>query len=49
MRVPPFERYSKLTQAVAFIVLGGIIGSIVYHSIFFMNFNALVNESRIGR
>jgi hypothetical protein len=46
MRVPPFERYSKITQAVAFIVVGGIIGSIVYHSIFFMNFNTLVNSNR---
>lgn len=46
MRVPPFERYSKITQAVAFMVVGGIIGSIVYHSIFFMNFNALVNINR---
>lgn len=46
MRVPPFERYSKLTQAVAFMVVGGIIGSIIYHSIFFMNFNTLVNTNR---
>lgn len=41
MRVPPFERFAKFTQAVAFVVLGAIIGAMAYHAVFFMNFNAL--------
>ncbi|NBD26086.1 hypothetical protein [Paenibacillus glycinis] len=41
MRVPPFERYARFTQAVAFVVLGGILGAMAYHAVFFMNFNAL--------
>lgn len=46
MRIPPFERYAVLTQAVAFILVGAVIGAIAYHSIFVMNFNALINVNR---
>ncbi|RAP75497.1 hypothetical protein [Paenibacillus montanisoli] len=41
MRVPPFERYTRLVQAAAYIVLGAILGAMAYHAVFFMNFNAL--------
>ncbi|SFS99344.1 hypothetical protein [Paenibacillus sp. BC26] len=41
MRVPPFERFTRLMQAAAYVVLGSIIGAMIYHAIFFMNFNAL--------
>lgn len=41
MRVPPFERYSTLMQACAFVVLGAILGAMAYHAVFFMSFNAL--------
>ncbi|MFC4809282.1 hypothetical protein [Paenibacillus sp. GCM10023250] len=41
MRVPPFERFARFTQAVAFVVLGGILGAMAYHAVFFMNFDAL--------
>ncbi|BBH21489.1 hypothetical protein Back11_28340 [Paenibacillus baekrokdamisoli] len=46
MRVPPFERFAKFTQAVAFIVVGAIIGAMAYHSVYVMNFNALINTNR---
>ncbi|SDX19748.1 hypothetical protein [Paenibacillus sp. CF384] len=45
MRVPPFERFTRLMQAGAYIVLGSIIGAMIYHAIFFMNFNALRNSN----
>lgn len=41
MRVPPFERYTRLVQACAFVVLGAILGAMAYHAVFFMSFNAL--------
>ena len=41
MRVPPFERYARLSQGTALLVVGAIIGAIVYHSIFLMSFDAL--------
>jgi hypothetical protein len=43
MRVPQFERYARLSQGAALLVVGAIIGAIVYHSIFFLNFEALKN------
>ncbi|GGD74166.1 hypothetical protein [Paenibacillus nasutitermitis] len=43
MRVPQFERYARLSQGAALLVVGAIIGAAVYQSIFFMNFNALKN------
>ncbi|WP_219836005.1 hypothetical protein [Paenibacillus sp. R14(2021)] len=45
MRVPPFERYARFTQAVAFLVLGSILGAMAYHAVFFMNFDALRNTN----
>ncbi|WP_308638681.1 hypothetical protein [Paenibacillus silvisoli] len=41
MRVPPFERFTRLTQAAAYVVLGAILGAMAYHAVFFMSFNAL--------
>ncbi|WP_274652253.1 hypothetical protein [Paenibacillus humicola] len=41
MRVPQFERYARLSQGTALLIVGALIGALVYHSIFFMNFNAL--------
>ncbi|QHT60119.1 hypothetical protein GXP70_09310 [Paenibacillus lycopersici] len=41
MRVPPFERFTRLMAASAYVVLGTIIGAMLYHAVFFMNFNAL--------
>ncbi|MBW7477033.1 hypothetical protein K0T92_20150 [Paenibacillus oenotherae] len=41
MRVPPFDRYTSFTQAAAVALIGALIGAMVYHAIFLMNFNAL--------
>ncbi|QYR20402.1 hypothetical protein KZ483_21680 [Paenibacillus sp. sptzw28] len=43
MRVPQFERFAKLSQGAALLVVGAIIGAAVYHSVFMMNFDALRN------
>src|SRR5690242_17072639 len=43
MRVPQFERYARLSQGAALFVVGAVIGAIVYHSVFFLNFEALKN------
>jgi hypothetical protein len=42
MRVPPFERYVKGMQMVGVLVLGIIIGAILYNSIFVAQFERLI-------
>ncbi|UVI31887.1 hypothetical protein [Paenibacillus spongiae] len=43
MRVPMFERYHALMQGAAGFMVGLIVGAIVYHSIFLLNFEAIKN------
>ncbi|MCQ6558560.1 hypothetical protein [Paenibacillus mendelii] len=43
MRVPQFERYHAFMQGAAGFVIGMIVGAIVYHSIFLVNFEAIKN------
>jgi hypothetical protein len=52
MRVPPFERYQRFTQAISVFILGTIAGAVLYNGIFHAHFDALVSlngelESRL--
>lgn len=42
MRVPPFERYVKGLQMAGVLVLGIIIGAVIYNSIYVAQFQALI-------
>ncbi|AKG34077.1 hypothetical protein [Paenibacillus durus] len=41
MRVPPFQQFRRFSKVSAIFVLGMIVGSVVYNTIFHMGFNAL--------
>ncbi|CAM3316528.1 hypothetical protein PALU110988_15585 [Paenibacillus lupini] len=43
MRVPPFERYMKWLQMCGVLLLGMLLGAIVYNSIYHAQFDALVS------
>lgn len=43
MRIPPFERYVVGLQFVGALVLGMIIGAIIYNSFYMAQFEALIN------
>ncbi|WP_424768070.1 hypothetical protein [Paenibacillus sp. sgz302251] len=42
MRVPPFERYVKGLQMVGMLILGIIVGAIIYNSLYVARFEALI-------
>lgn len=46
MRVPPFERFQPFLQLTAVFVLGMIVGSVVYNSLFHASYNRLWNENK---
>ncbi|MFC7681000.1 hypothetical protein [Paenibacillus sp. GCM10028914] len=41
MRIPPFRRYRPFFQAVSIFVLGMVIGSVVYNSLYHASYNKL--------
>lgn len=41
MRIPPFSRYRHFSQLTAVFVLGAVIGSVVYNSVFHSSFDML--------
>lgn len=41
MRIPPFSRYRHFSQMTAVFVLGAVIGSVVYNSVFHSSFDML--------
>ncbi len=43
MRMPPFERYEKGLQMVGMLILGMIIGAIIFNSIHVAQFEAIIN------
>ncbi|OXM15282.1 hypothetical protein [Paenibacillus herberti] len=43
MRVPPFARFARLTQAAGLIICGMIIGAALYHSLFQAQFDRVIN------
>ena len=45
MRVPQFDRFTRGLQALGFMIVGAIVGSAVYHSVFHYNFNMLFTEN----
>jgi hypothetical protein len=42
MRVPQFERFAKLVQLFGVLLVGMVLGSAVYHSVYHYNFNRLL-------
>ncbi|CAM4116451.1 hypothetical protein L1N85_02845 [Paenibacillus alkaliterrae] len=42
MRVPPFDRYIRGLQLVGVLILGMIIGAIIYNSLYVVEFQALI-------
>jgi hypothetical protein len=41
MRMPPFQRFRRFSQISAVFVLGMVVGSVVYNSIYHMGYNVL--------
>ncbi|MFC4776376.1 hypothetical protein ACFO9Q_06270 [Paenibacillus sp. GCM10023252] len=45
MRIPPFYRYVRMMQMVGVLLLGMIIGAIIYNTLFQAQFDALLNTN----
>ncbi|MFX3635055.1 MAG: hypothetical protein ACE3K5_20065 [Candidatus Pristimantibacillus sp.] len=43
MRLPPFDRYVRWMQSLGVLLLGMIIGAVIYNSLYQAQFSALVN------
>ncbi|MEF2243423.1 hypothetical protein [Paenibacillus sp. IITD108] len=44
MRVPPFEKFTRAMQLIGVLLIGFIIGALIYHSLYVVQMDNLVNN-----